>query len=927
MPKGPGQCRERRNNFRRRAENKIEGRRGKKEKQEQSRTTLQGFTLFQLRRSNQSPLSTLDVPSKDTNGNMKDSNAFNGSAPRQQVNTASLNGVRQVQVSAGQAAFADPKASKAAPLQNWIRHVVGCLGGRGAVSSPAYLRAALKIAVALTEQISQAEKLASHGVSDGLNFLSPSSAGGWADHAVVALKEDDTSNGIDPSQRLTGASCGKDDSPGAGTSGASGRIAADDGDENQDVDQHLLFHESFGSFEVDFDVSDLNDPEQAEQLASHGISDELDSLSSHSVSARSGMSRSMGEAASNANHAAVAGDIGKVHDSDEQLRMELLHESFGSLEVDLDGAGFHDSDPPVANGTRFSITNPENGEHNSEDDTARLESFLTSSQNTAAARKKCALLANEIEVPDDLKQTESSQPFERQDKKQSSHRTGDNNLALKISIEPTSSPARRSSSVNISSEDAVSDTKCLLDVESAQIQCPVLDSSHDKNDGNGNATRAKMERLYYLGLVFFELFSGGHTPPAALLMLPHKNNAFVSLSTINLMKKSEDDTQKYAKGSKRHHGPTTEEKTDLRRLSYEYLRLIGVPTPLCNLIFNMLDCVHGDMCGMESYSCIKDVTLDLQLIIDKPSKFLRKNSISSSNMSSLASQLNEIKIPRVKEFELITSCYRRCISGTYEMVLIQGESGSGKSFLSQNVGRFVTAQGGIFLIGKFDHLQQAKPFAALVSAFDQYCDLVIKLNGSRWAKSNALQLKTALGQDACHLINVIPKLGVIIKDNGCGSAPVLDINCQYALHRFHHLFLEVITSLSQVSVTLCMDDLQWADEASIAVLTRLLMRRNKKFFFVGCCRDNEMENDHPFRKMLVHTCTIGVNATKVNLKGVEEDVLNQVMSELLCLSPRLVKPLSNVIYRKTRGNLLFFSQLVLSLYRDGLIYLDFDRER
>jgi predicted ATPase len=107
------------------------------------------------------------------------------------------------------------------------------------------------------------------------------------------------------------------------------------------------------------------------------------------------------------------------------------------------------------------------------------------------------------------------------------------------------------------------------------------------------------------------------------------------------------------------------------------------------------------------------------------------------------------------------------------------------------------------------------------------------------------------------------------------------------------------------------------------------MQRNGKFFFLGCCRDNEMESDHKIWKMLetVIAAPTQSSATTVQLKGVGEEVLNEVVSELLSLSPRLVRPLSRIVHSKTRGNVLFFSQLMLSLHRDGLINLDLSKER
>jgi predicted ATPase len=137
----------------------------------------------------------------------------------------------------------------------------------------------------------------------------------------------------------------------------------------------------------------------------------------------------------------------------------------------------------------------------------------------------------------------------------------------------------------------------------------------------------------------------------------------------------------------------------------------------------------------------------------------------------------------------------------------------------------------------------------------------------------------------------------------------------------HHLFcrfVEVVTANVQVSLTLCLDDIQWADSASIDLLNKILLQQNRKFFFLGCYRDDEVGSDHPFEKMLTNLRQANINATTVRLNAV---------SELLSLSPRLVKSSSRIIHSKTRGNILFFSQLMLSLHRDGLLYHDFSKER
>jgi predicted ATPase len=66
--------------------------------------------------------------------------------------------------------------------------------------------------------------------------------------------------------------------------------------------------------------------------------------------------------------------------------------------------------------------------------------------------------------------------------------------------------------------------------------------------------------------------------------------------------------------------------------------------------------------------------------------------------------------------------------------------------------------------------------------------------------------------------------------------------------------------------------------------------------------------------------------TLVELKNMDMNLLEQVISELLYLSPRIVKPLSSITYSKTKGNSLFVSQLLRSMHRDGLLRVDLTSE-
>jgi hypothetical protein len=117
--------------------------------------------------------------------------------------------------------------------------------------------------------------------------------------------------------------------------------------------------------------------------------------------------------------------------------------------------------------------------------------------------------------------------------------------------------------------------------------------------------------------------------------------------------------------SKRLQGPSkSANDLGLCHLSFQYLMFIGIPSPLCHLIFNMLECVYGYLGGHECFTRMMDVQFDLKVMMDNP-KFLKGLDLLSTGL-----QVDTIIIPRKEEFDCIKSCYSRCVSGSCQKIAI-----------------------------------------------------------------------------------------------------------------------------------------------------------------------------------------------------------------------------------------------------------------
>eukprot|EP00984_Skeletonema_dohrnii_P033108 scaffold28586_cov107-Skeletonema_dohrnii-CCMP3373.AAC.16 len=364
--------------------------------------------------------------------------------------------------------------------------------------------------------------------------------------------------------------------------------------------------------------------------------------------------------------------------------------------------------------------------------------------------------------------------------------------------------------------------------------------------------------LYSLGIVFYEIFSGGERPAELeqnqIVQTTHGGetgakdlsdeedfNPFLQGKTIhhdgelsmyqNMLSDynlSDDDSRSsydmafQVQGDGPRKKRTQNENYNMCSVSVEPLKERGVPRSLCDLIANMLDCANGTLRKDETYQDMSEVRDDLQLMLDKPSIYLHDQDMGRLSYTGL--QIGDTLFGRNAELSTIKEAYQRTVAGDNVLVTIYGHSGTGKSTLALEFGRYLLSEGGILLSGKFDQRQQGKPFSALASAFNQYCGILLNCELAPSKQKLAHQINNVLGREAHHLAKLIPNLATIL---GMESNSIIhDEGCTNAQNRLQYLlcrFVEVVSSTFAATVTLCLDDLQWADSASIAAVNQLLL--------------------------------------------------------------------------------------------------------
>lgn len=265
----------------------------------------------------------------------------------------------------------------------------------------------------------------------------------------------------------------------------------------------------------------------------------------------------------------------------------------------------------------------------------------------------------------------------------------------------------------------------------------------------------------------------------------------------------------------------------------------------------------------------------------------------------------------------LMEAFERTTQGVNELTLVSGYSGIGKTVLVREIYRPITLRRGSFISGKFDRFGRDVPYSAILSAFR---DLVRQLLTKEQTELDhwRREILSALGPNGRVVGEVIPELEFIL-----GPQPhVPELSPLGARNRFDLTLRSFVRVFCRQNhpLALFLDDLQWADSASLSFLEAVITDSDIAcLFLVGAYRSNEVDSTHPLHATLQRikerSATVNELAlTPLNLDHIIELICDTVHGDL-----DTVKPLAELVVRKTEGNPFFVNEFVKSLYDEGLI--------
>lgn len=276
-------------------------------------------------------------------------------------------------------------------------------------------------------------------------------------------------------------------------------------------------------------------------------------------------------------------------------------------------------------------------------------------------------------------------------------------------------------------------------------------------------------------------------------------------------------------------------------------------------------------------------------------------------------QVSQKLYGRDEAIATLTESFSNILTGRLAMIMVTGSSGIGKTSLVNEVHRSLATHKGSFISGKCDQLKRNSPYHALSQALNNLAEYIFVLpkdDVEFWKK----KILDAVGKNAQLIINLSPSWELIL-----GKQPPLEsVTGDREQARFKYTFKQFIEEFCTADhpLVIFLDDLQWVDSASLALIEDWLNPiLTKHLLFIGAYRSNEVTASHPL-SVTINEVKKRTPVSEIFLQPLSLRDVELLTRDTLYCKEEDAAPLANQVYRKTEGNPFFINELLQQYYHD-----------
>lgn len=234
--------------------------------------------------------------------------------------------------------------------------------------------------------------------------------------------------------------------------------------------------------------------------------------------------------------------------------------------------------------------------------------------------------------------------------------------------------------------------------------------------------------------------------------------------------------------------------------------------------------------------------------------------------------------------------------------MLAGQPGIGKTRTAQELAKYASGKQAVVLWGRCYEGEGAPSYWPWVQALRAY------VRGR-----SVEQLRTETGNGASSIAEIVEE----IRDRMPEIKPIARLEPEAARFRLFDAIATLLQNLGRRSVLLLiMDDLHWADAASLRLLEYVAAEVTAvPVFVLGTYRDTEITRKHPLSRTLAEI-TRHAAVHRTTLRGLDHEDVGRFIAATWPQSA-LPAELVAVVHRQAEGNPLFVAEVMRLLVQEG----------
>jgi tetratricopeptide (TPR) repeat protein len=265
-------------------------------------------------------------------------------------------------------------------------------------------------------------------------------------------------------------------------------------------------------------------------------------------------------------------------------------------------------------------------------------------------------------------------------------------------------------------------------------------------------------------------------------------------------------------------------------------------------------------------------------------------------------------IGRTEELAALRAAIDAAPEGQASLVMVAGEPGIGKTRLVEEAEAYARFRGAQVLVGRCYEGEAASPYSSFVEVLREYVST---------RPDDALRAE--LGDSASDVAKLVPEIRKRVPD----LTPATAADPREERTRLFDSVTSFLINASKANpIMLQLDDLHWADKASLLLLQHLARRfKGSRLILVGTYRDVELDRGHPLSAVLAELRRERLYE-RVLLRGLSEPEVKELIE---AISQQEVasgrgEAFVRAILRETEGNPFFIEEVLRHLVESGTWY-------